>query len=137
MAREARPGGLTRIPSSYRRMTMTAKATSGVCAKASPRASAASDRQLAELAKAIGHPARIRILRLLSAQDTCVAGAIVERLPLSQSTVSQHLKVLREAGLVSACADGPRMCYCIDPRALARLQALMAGLSATCCKEPA
>ena len=116
---------------------MTANSPASARARTRPRASAASDRQLAELAKAIGHPARIRILRLLIAQDTCVAGAIVDRLPLSQSTVSQHLKVLREAGLVSACADGPRMCYCIDPRALARLQALMAGLCATCCKEPA
>ena len=108
-------------------------------AKFRPRAaSASSDRQLADLAKAIGHPARIRILRLLIAQDTCVAGAIVDRLPLSQSTVSQHLKVLREAGLVTACADGPRMCYCIEPRAIARLQSLMNGLvPATCCPERA
>ncbi len=108
-------------------------------AKPRPRAaSAGSDRELAELAKAIGHPARIRILRLLMAQQTCVAGAIVDRLPLSQSTVSQHLKVLREAGLVTACADGPRMCYCIDPRTIARLQVLMNGLvPAACCPERA
>ncbi len=121
--------------------TPTSRARASSCAssgkKPGPRATASSDRQLAELAKAIGHPARIRILRLLIAQDTCVAGAIVERLPLSQSTVSQHLKVLREAGLVSACADGPRMCYCIDPRAMARLQALMAGLTPTCCPQSA
>ena len=88
----------------------------------------AAERELAELAKAIGHPARIRILRLLLEQQACVAGAIVERLPLAQSTVSQHLKVLREAGLVSACADGPRVCYCIDPHAIARLKALVADL---------
>ena len=88
----------------------------------------AAERELAELAKALGHPARIRILRLLLARHACVAGAIVERLPLAQSTVSQHLKVLREAGLVSACADGPRVCYCIDPRAIARLKSLVAEL---------
>jgi len=94
----------------------------------SRRRQPAAERELAELAKAIGHPARIRILRLLLEHQACVAGAIVERLPLAQSTVSQHLKVLRDAGLVSACADGARVCYCIDPRAVARLKSLVADL---------
>ena len=92
-------------------------------------AKADRDHQLAALAKAIAHPVRIRILRLLLAQEDCVAGAIVGRLPLAQSTVSQHLAVLRQAGLVSACAVGRTMCYCVDPRALARLRALLADLS--------
>jgi ArsR family transcriptional regulator len=85
-------------------------------------------RELAELAKAIGHPARVQILLLLREKNACVAGSIFEQLPLAQSTVSQHLKVLREAGLILGCEDGPRVCYCIAPDALARLKDLVAGL---------
>jgi len=114
-------------------------ATSACCPPAAPAkairgAKRDRDQQLADLAKALGHPARIRILRLLLAQDTCVAGAIVGRLPLAQSTVSQHLAVLRQAGLVSVCAVGRTMCYCVDPRTLDRLRSLLADLSP---KDPA
>ena len=84
--------------------------------------------RLAELAKALGHPARVQILRLLIARTAFICGDIVEVLPLAQSTVSQHLKVLREAGLILGCEDGPRVCYCIAPDALARLKDLVAGL---------
>ena len=84
--------------------------------------------ELADLAKAIGHPARVQILRLLSDKDGCVAGEIFEKLPLSQSTVSQHLKVLREAGLIIGCEDGQRVCYCVDPATLNRFKELAAGL---------
>lgn len=87
-----------------------------------------ADRELAALAKAIGHPARIRILRLLASRQACVCGDIVEELPLAQSTVSQHLKVLKEAGLVRGDVDGPRVCYCIEPRALRRLRVLVSAL---------
>ena len=80
------------------------------------------------MAKAVGHPARVLILRLLSCRETCVCGEIVSELPLAQSTVSQHLKVLKEAGLVTGEIDGPKTCYCIAPRALRRLKALVAGL---------
>lgn len=86
------------------------------------------DVELAELAKAIGHPARVRILRLLSERQACVCGDIVEQIPLAQSTVSQHLKQLKEAGLVQGEIDGPRVCYCVDQARLKRLKVLIAGL---------
>lgn len=78
------------------------------------------------MAKAMGHPARIRILRLLARRDSCVCGDIVAELPFAQSTVSQHLKMLKDAGLIRGEVDGPRVCYCIDPRTLRRLKALVA-----------
>jgi DNA-binding transcriptional ArsR family regulator len=87
-----------------------------------------ADEELAELAKAIGHPARVQILRLLVRKSGCVCGEIVEELPLAQSTVSQHLKVLKECGLIRGDVDGPRVCYCIEPRALRRLKALIGSL---------
>lgn len=87
-----------------------------------------ADDELAALAKAIGHPVRVQILRLLARRTSCLCGDIVEELPLAQSTVSQHLKVLKEAGLIRGEVDGPRVCYCIEPRAMRRLRALMAGL---------
>ena len=87
-----------------------------------------ADEELAALAKAVAHPARLRILRLLARRDTCVCGEIVADLPLAQSTVSQHLKVLKEAGLVRGTIDGPRVCYCLEPKALRRLKSLVAAL---------
>jgi len=87
-----------------------------------------ADDELAALAKAVGHEARVRILRLLARRTTCVCGDFVELLPLAQSTVSQHLKVLKEAGLIRGEVDGPRVCYCLEPRALRRLKALVGGL---------
>jgi len=87
-----------------------------------------ADRELATFAKAIGHPLRVRILRLLVLKNRCVCGELVDELPVAQSTVSQHLKVLKDAGLVQGEIDGPRVCYCIDPRALRRLKALVGAL---------
>jgi ArsR family transcriptional regulator len=87
-----------------------------------------ADEELAALAKAIAHPARVQILRILVRKTACICGDIVDELPLAQSTVSQHLKVLKEAGLIRGEVDGPRVCYCIEPRALRRLQVLVAGL---------
>lgn len=87
-----------------------------------------ADEELAALAKALGHPARVQILRLLVRRSACVCGDIVEELPLAQSTVSQHLKVLKEAGLIRGDVDGPRVCYCIEPRTIRRLKALVGGL---------
>lgn len=76
----------------------------------------AQEIRIAELAKALGHPARIAIIKLLAKRQTCICGDIVEQLPLSQSTVSQHLKELKNAGLIDGEIDGPRVCYCIDPK---------------------
>ncbi len=81
------------------------------------------DARLATLAKALAHPSRLAILRVLGARGECVCGEVVEVVGLAQSTVSQHLKVLREAGLVAGTADGPRSCYCLDRRALTALAA--------------
>jgi len=88
----------------------------------------AADEELAALTKAVGHPARVQILRLLARREACICGDIVDELPLAQSTVSQHLKVLKEAGLVRGDIDGPRVCYCIEPRVLRRLKALVGSL---------
>jgi DNA-binding transcriptional ArsR family regulator len=72
------------------------------------------EQELAEIAKALGHPARIAILKVLAQKDQCICGEIVEVLPLAQSTVSQHLKELKNAGLIEGTVDGPRSCYCIN-----------------------
>lgn len=84
--------------------------------------------QLAALAKALGHPARVAILRLLHRREGCVCGEIVDELPLAQSTVSQHLKLLKEAGLVRGEVDGPRVCYCVEPGAVGLLKSLVEAL---------
>jgi ArsR family transcriptional regulator len=80
--------------------------------------------RLAQLAKALGHPARIAILMTLARRNTCVCGEIVGVLPLAQSTVSQHLKALKEAGLIRGEIDGPKSCYCLDPEVVAELNRL-------------
>ena len=87
-----------------------------------------SAEQLAQLAWAVAHPARVRIVRLLINRDSCVCGEIVDNLPLAQSTVSQHLKILKESGLIQGEVDGPKVCYCINPAKLKILKTLVAGL---------
>jgi len=82
---------------------------------------AREDREIATLARALGHPARVAILRLLIRGGECICGRIVEVMPLAQATVSQHLKVLKEAGLVRGEVDGPRVCYCANPEQVQRL----------------
>ena len=72
------------------------------------------DNRLARYAKALAHPARVAILKLLLRKNACICGDIVEELPLSQSTVSQHLKELKEAGLIKGDIEGVKICYCID-----------------------
>jgi len=93
-----------------------------------PIEGAEADGELAAMAKALGHPARVVILRVLSRKQACICGELVDELDLAQSTVSQHLKVLKEAGLVCGEVDGPRICCCVNTRALRRLKALVAGL---------
>jgi ArsR family transcriptional regulator, arsenate/arsenite/antimonite-responsive transcriptional repressor len=75
------------------------------------------ERSLAAFAKAVSHPARIAILNVLAKKNECICNEIVEVLPLAQSTVSQHLKELKNAGLITGEVDGPRSCYCINWRA--------------------
>ncbi len=85
-----------------------------------------ADEELAKLAKAIGHPARVRIIRMLSRKEARVCSQIVDELPLAQSTVSEHLRILKEAGLVRSSQDGPRVGYCINFDTLRKLKALIA-----------
>ena len=87
-----------------------------------------AEAELAELTKALGHPARVKILRLLANRSSCVCGELVDELPFAQSTVSQHLKVLKDAGLIRGEISGPRTCYCLEPRVLRRLKALVGAL---------
>lgn len=88
----------------------------------------AFEEDLAALAKALGHPARVRILRLLAERQGCVCGTIVDEIGLAQSTVSQHLAVLKEASLIQGEVDGPRVCYCLNPATLRRFRMLVAAL---------
>ena len=87
---------------------------------------AEADEELAKLAKAIAHPARVRIVRMLSRKEARVCSQIVGELPLAQSTVSEHLRILKEAGLIRSSQDGPRVGYCINFDTLRKLKALIA-----------
>jgi ArsR family transcriptional regulator len=84
--------------------------------------------ELARYCKALGHPVRVRILRHLLGRATCMYGDLAEEIPLAQSTVSQHLAVLKEAGLVRGEFEGPRVCYCADREAVGRLLGLLGSL---------
>ncbi len=87
-----------------------------------------TDEELAVLAKAIAHPVRVRILRMLAQENTYVCGNIAKNIPLAQSTISQHLKVLKDAGLIRGTVVGPRICYCLEPRKVRRLKILVVGI---------
>ncbi len=89
------------------------------------------ENELAELAKALGHPARVAILRELARRNVCVCGEIVDVLPLAQSTVSQHLKELKSAGLISGTVEGVKSCYCINHDTVSRLKNLLEELFAS------
>lgn len=84
---------------------------------------------IATLAKALGHPARVAILEYLMKVDDCICGDIVNELPLAQPTVSQHLKELKNAGLIKGSVEGNAICYCIDEKALKKLQSYFANVS--------
>jgi DNA-binding transcriptional ArsR family regulator len=90
-----------------------------------------ADLTLAAYAKALAHPARVAILRILLERSSCICGDIVDELPLSQSTVSQHLKELKEAGLIKGDIDGKKVCYCIDENAWKHAQLLMQKMFAS------
>ena len=97
----------------------------------------AKDTKLADLAKALSHPARIAILRTLANNKMCICGEIVEQLPLAQSTVSQHLKELKKVGLVKGEVEGPKSCYCINWEIITEFsdyfQKLFSELKSKCC----
>lgn len=87
-----------------------------------------ADARLATFAKALGHPTRVRIIRLLASRDTSMCSHLVDELPLAQSTVSEHLRVLRSAGLIRTSSAGPRAGYCLVPSALKQLKQLLKDL---------
>ena len=89
---------------------------------------AVNDDTLAAMTKALGHPARLRIVRLLAERQACVTGDLVAELRLAQSTISEHLRILREAGLIQGEIEGPRTSYCLDRAGLAALQAAVSSL---------
>lgn len=111
-------------------MAKTKAAARGKCCEGTvvklPTDNVAED--LAKLAWAVAHPARVRIVRLLLSRDTCMCGEIVDEMPLAQSTVSQHLKILKESGLVQGEVDGPKVCYCVNVAKLQQLKSLIADL---------
>lgn len=101
----------------------------------------AEDERLAALAKALGHPARLKILLLLARTPGCIGGDIVQAVGLAQSTVSEHLRILKAAGVIEGQIDPPRICYALAPGALAPLAALIERLDAAstdpaCCTIP-
>lgn len=101
----------------------------GCCPAGQPPApvigSLQEEAELAAITKALGHPMRVRMLRILVERQTCLCGDLVDELPISQATVSQHLGVLKEAGLVQGEINGPRVCYCASRERLERLAALL------------
>ncbi len=109
-------------------MTMKAK-PDDCCLSPAPARRLKPEQELARLAKAMGHPARVRIVQLLLRREGCMCGDIVDQLPLAQSTVSQHLKVLKEAGIIVGQTEGPKICYCVRREALRRLEELLSELA--------
>lgn len=89
----------------------------------------ASQIEMATLAKALGHPARIAIIEYLLSVDTCICGDIVDQLPLAQPTISQHLKALKNAGLIKGNIEGNTICYCVDKTNLEKLNQFMQHIS--------
>lgn len=87
-----------------------------------------SQKRTAELMKALGHPARIAIIELLAERESCICGDITHELPLAQSTVSQHLKALKKAGIIQGEVDGVRTCYCLDPEGITEISTLLTPL---------
>lgn len=99
--------------------------------------------RIAAIAKALAHPARVRIIAFLLSKPGCIGGDIVDEVGLAQSTVSEHLRVLKDAGLVTGTIDYPRVCYALDPSALAPMRDLIDAIAvrpqegeARCCFTP-
>ncbi len=99
--------------------------------------------RIAIIAKALAHPARVRIIAFLLSRPGCIGGDIVDQVGLAQSTVSEHLRILKGAGIVTGTIEYPRVCYALDPSALAPMQGLIAAIAArppdgdaACCITP-
>jgi len=85
------------------------------------------ENRIADLAKALAHPARVAILEFLATENRCICGDIVDQIPLSQATVSQHLAELKRVGLIDGEIEGPRVCYCINQSAWNEAKELLSG----------
>ena len=92
--------------------------------------------QLADFCKALAHPIRIEIVKILLAKGTCISGDLAENFDKAHSTISEHLKILKEANLVQGTIDGPKRCYCVNPKALKQMRQLLNLLifDPDCCK---
>ena len=95
---------------------------------AATQEAALDDETLAAMAKALGHPTRVRIVRLLVERQACVTGELLAELPLAQSTISEHLRILRQAGLIQGEIEGPRTSYCVNRVGLAALKRAVSSL---------
>jgi ArsR family transcriptional regulator len=84
--------------------------------------------EIAMLCKALAHPARVQLLKYLATYGACFFGSLAEVLPLAPSTISQHVTILKQAGLILGASDEQRVCYCVNPERIAQLKALVAGL---------
>jgi ArsR family transcriptional regulator, arsenate/arsenite/antimonite-responsive transcriptional repressor len=100
------------------------------------RQSTKDEERLTQMLKALGNPVRFQIVKILAEKQTCITGEIVEFTTLAQSTVSQHLKVLSEAGLISGQVEGPATCYCLNTDGIRWLKDQIGGWLPGCCEEP-
>ena len=94
-----------------------------------------TEQRLAKMLKALGNPVRFQIVQILAEKQMCITGEIVEFTTLAQSTVSQHLKVLCEAGLLAGEIEGPATCYCLNPEGIRWLKEQIGDWLPTCCGE--
>ncbi len=95
---------------------------------------AADEERLVQMLKALGNPIRFEIMRMLAERQMCITQDIVDVMPLAQSTVSQHLKVLREAGLIRGEIEGPATCYCVNPEGVRWLKEQIESWLPACCE---
>jgi DNA-binding transcriptional ArsR family regulator len=132
IGRTARPLAATVAQAIYRQSTNNDEVTAMATTTAErPADSAIDPDSLAAIAKALGHPARIRIVRLLLERRTCIGGDIVDEIGLAQSTVSEHLRILKEAGIIQGEIERPRVCYALRPESLAPLAGLLEAVAAS------
>ncbi|MBR2573397.1 MAG: winged helix-turn-helix transcriptional regulator [Loktanella sp.] len=85
--------------------------------------------QIASIGKALAHPVRVKIIKFLLSKPGCIGGDIVDQVGLAQSTVSEHLRILKESGIVTGAIDYPRVCYSLDPSALAPMRELIEAIA--------
>jgi len=91
--------------------------------------------EIAEILKALGHPARLEIVQYLMKSTSCVCGDIVDILPLAQSTVSKHLSELKKVGIIKGTIEGNNICYCLDEKVITKIQEFINAIQITCCKS--